>query len=312
MNPTFSLALPVPISQDAHRFAEQFAREQATPQKGKQVYLNTLAVVAVRDYLQWLSMATAIDRGDCWHPAKRAMFNVADLVLSHLGKLECIPILPDQNALEISPEVTEDRLGYVAVQFGEELQQVELLGFLPAHQISFPPSPVPLDRLDPLDNLIDIIDWHRQWKNLWQRLSQPEWEPLELLLNPSTRSLKTATRSPRYFRKREPVKFSFSRGKAIEWQADNVGSSLLLTISVGDASTEEVEVNMKLYPREENAYLPAGLQVSLLDESGAVCMNAQAREKDGWIELEFECKPQEEFALKIILNENQIVENFKV
>ena len=337
MNPNLSSTLPVPIGRDALRFAKQFATEQATPEKGKQVYLNTLAVVAVRDYLRWLSIPTAIERGDCWHPAKRAMFNVADLVLPPLGKLECLPILPqEKDFLEIPPESADNRLGYVAVRFGEELKQVELLGFVSAQEIAYPPEPVPLAKLNPIDDLIDTIDWHRKWANLWQHLSQPEWQPVELLLAPSRRSLGISTRSARNFRTKQslesgpsrgevgegeradsvkkprPLAQSFSRGKVIEWENDNLNIVLLLTVKIGEDSTEEIDVKIRLYPHEENTYLPEGLEVSVVDESGVVCMKTQAREQDGWIELELGCEPQEQFSLQIILNGNKAVENFKI
>ena len=56
MTLTLSEPLTVAIAKDSHRYAEIFAAEQATPQKGKRVYLNTLAVCAVATYLKWLSI----------------------------------------------------------------------------------------------------------------------------------------------------------------------------------------------------------------------------------------------------------------
>ena len=52
--------LTVPLGSAAHHWAEQFAAEQATPQKGKQVYLNTLAVLSVQNYLKWQQIETAL------------------------------------------------------------------------------------------------------------------------------------------------------------------------------------------------------------------------------------------------------------
>ncbi|WP_413161941.1 DUF1822 family protein [Capilliphycus salinus ALCB114379] len=315
MNPNLSSVLPIPISQDALRFAKQFATEQATPQKGKQVFLNTLAVVAVRDYLRWLSISTAIDQGDCWHRVKRSMFNVADLVLPPLGKLECIPILPGQNDLEIAPEVTENRLGYIAVKFGEDLKQVELLGFASEREIAYPPEPITLEKLNPIDDLIDTLDWHRKWINLWQHLSQPEWQPLELLPTPNMIRYKAIRQPVRSVLKTEPIKHSFTRGKVIEWKQEQTQSNLLLRLKVGEYSEEEVNVNMRLdlLPEEnKTTYLPKGLEVSILDESGVVCMNTQARDADQWIELEFSCLPQEQFSLQILVNGSKMIETFRI
>jgi ABC-type phosphate transport system substrate-binding protein len=160
MNSTQSLHLTVPLGQDAHRLALQFAAEQATPDKGKQVYLNTLAVYAVHSYLKWLPVETVLSQGDSWHPGLRAISDVADLVLPNIGKLECRPVLPGEIAFTLPPEVTTDRIGYVAVQFSQQLDSVELLGFAPANPNTEPPDKIPVAELQSIDALIDNI--HQQ------------------------------------------------------------------------------------------------------------------------------------------------------
>ncbi|NER08778.1 MAG: DUF1822 family protein, partial [Okeania sp. SIO3C4] len=42
------------------------------------------------------------------------------------------------------------------------------------------------------------------------------------------------------------------------------------------------------------------------------CMEAEAREADDWIQLEFGCRPQEQFTVEMSLNEQIIRENFVV
>lgn len=49
---TVLLTFTGPISPDARRRAEQLCRQQATPEKGEQVRLNTLSVSFVNSYLQ--------------------------------------------------------------------------------------------------------------------------------------------------------------------------------------------------------------------------------------------------------------------
>ncbi|MBD1854819.1 MULTISPECIES: DUF1822 family protein [Leptolyngbya] len=123
--------IEVPLTHEAHQWAEQFAAKQASVAKGKQVYLNTLAVCMVQDYLKWLSIPTDFTQGDCWHPGLRAKFDIADLVVPQVGKVECRSLLPDQTRFTLPPEVRRDRLGYVAVQFGETVNFARLLGFIP-------------------------------------------------------------------------------------------------------------------------------------------------------------------------------------
>lgn len=122
----------VPLRHEAHRLAKQFATEQVTPQKGKQVYLNTLAVYAVHSWLKLLQIETDLGQGDSWHLGKRAFLDVADLVLPGIGRLECRPILPGETIFSLPLEVTDDRIGYVAVRISESLDEARLLGFVRA------------------------------------------------------------------------------------------------------------------------------------------------------------------------------------
>jgi hypothetical protein len=78
---------------------------------------------------------------------------VADLVLPNVGKLECRPVLPAEIAFEIPLEVIIDRIGYVAIQFHQKLDSVDLLGFAPAITSEEPPQTIRLEELQSLTYL---------------------------------------------------------------------------------------------------------------------------------------------------------------
>ncbi|MBR8829051.1 MAG: DUF1822 family protein [Gomphosphaeria aponina SAG 52.96 = DSM 107014] len=293
-----SQLLTVPLKQQAHIYAQQFAAEQATIEKGKQVYLNTLAVCAVRSYLQWLAIENTVAQSECWHPGFRAIFNVADLDLPQLGKkLECIPVLPGQNALVIPPEAIENRLGYVGVQFREELEEVELLGFLPAQKTRH--EAIPLTQLKSLDDLIDTIErgeWVENLRQWFEGVFQLEWQPVESLV-PSLR-LKTI-----------PRQNTVSRGKIMHWENK---PELILVVRITKTTLGKVEVCLRIYPYGDIAHLLPGLQVELLDELGTVCMEQQAGKKTNWIQLDFSCQPDDIFGVRISLGEMSMTEQFIV
>ncbi len=185
--------LEVPLGIEAHRLAEQFAAEQATSQKSKQVYLNTLAVYAVHRYLQWLQVKTNLSQSDSWHPVLRSRWNVADLVISGIGKLECRPVLPGETAFCLPPEVTEDRIGYLGVQFSEHLDQVQLLGFTEAVNVGASSRELLISKLQPLEALLNHIERKKQREEvvnvgLWLRNEIDKWFPSRTwvpLLEPS-------------------------------------------------------------------------------------------------------------------------------
>ncbi|MDY6806550.1 MAG: DUF1822 family protein [Cyanobacteriota bacterium] len=308
---TFTLSQPltVALGRDAHRYAELFAAEQATPLKGKRVYFNTLAVYAVHTYLKWLSIKTALQRSDCWHPGFRAMFDVADLVLPDAGKLECRPILPGEDALVLPPEVRDSRMGYVAVGFGEQLDRAELLGFVSARALGETSEEIALSQLESLDGLIDEFHWHRKSVGLrqwFEGVFQQDWQPVELLLTSNLRRLEVRQGEP------EAARTSVTRGKFIDWALDGGEQAVILVVKAIEISLEEVEVRLRLYPFGEGNKLPPGLVVTVLDEEGTACMEAETRNNEDWLQLEFSCQRSEIFQVRMTWQNKSIAEQFFV
>ncbi|MGK7874827.1 MAG: DUF1822 family protein [Xenococcaceae cyanobacterium] len=147
--------LIVPLLSKAHDLAREFAKEQDTPEKREQVFLNTLAVMAVHTSLRWSEIETDLEQSDSWHPVKRALFNTADLILPEFGRLECIPVKPGEDRVKLPPDSSNDCIGYVAVQFEEQLSQVKLRGFLPLPGNL--PTELPLNQFHPFDSLFDHL-----------------------------------------------------------------------------------------------------------------------------------------------------------
>jgi hypothetical protein len=149
--------LTVPLELKAHEMARQLAAVQSTVQKGKRVYLNALAVYAVHSYLKWLQIETDFNSSDSFNPAKTALANVADLVITGIGSLECRPVLPGETTIFLPDKVIENRIGYVGVQFSDRLDSVQLLGFTPSFDSSNPPQQLAVAELMPIDALIEQI-----------------------------------------------------------------------------------------------------------------------------------------------------------
>lgn len=306
-------SIPVALDKLAHRYAAQFASQQANPRKGKQVYLNTLAVYAVHTYLQWLSVKTRLDLGDCWNAGMRKMFNVADLVLPNLGKLECRPILPTQERLMVPLEALEGRIGYVAVHFNEQLDQVHLSGFLPAKGVTYSASSVPLTELQSLDTLIDRLEWRQQSVNLQQWFSQlfdEQWQPVTALLASSAVALRSL--SPSQQTDIEPNRRIVSRGKIITLQQGEQQESVILVVKMTDSENDEIDLRLQIYPEQNKEYLPSGLRISIYDETDKLCMEAQTGYTDDGVQLEFSCLPQEGFRLDLTLGDIYLSEQFVV
>jgi hypothetical protein len=137
--------------------ARKFAAPQPNAEKNHQVYRNTLAVLAVNTFVQELRYETDLDTGESWHPVLRMFHNVADLVLPGMGKIECCPVQLGESAISL-PEVRENRIAYIAVQFAEPFDKVKLLGFIPAVEIQDETEEISLTNLKPVEELLDYLD----------------------------------------------------------------------------------------------------------------------------------------------------------
>ncbi len=320
MNNTKDL-LKVYLGGEAHRLAAQFAAQQATPQKGKQVYLNTLAVYAVRSYLKWLQIETSLGKSDSWHPGKRAVFDVADIALPDIGRLECRPVLPGKTVLDLPPEVTENRLGYVGVQFSENLSEVELLGYTPAVNSL---EPIPISNLQPLDALIEQIYQIKSVVNFPKKLSAPVkfsqwlentfeagWQTVEAILGREKANFAWSFRNTDSAAKTHP-EASVRRGKLINLGMQLEGYSVALVVAITPTSAGETDILVQVHPTGDLTYLPPHLQLIVLDAAGIKILDAQARSSDNYIQLQFSGELGECFSVKVALADVSITENFAI
>ncbi|MCJ8278412.1 MAG: DUF1822 family protein [Rivularia sp. ALOHA_DT_140] len=305
MNSTQPNYLQVPLGDNAHRKAAEFAAEQDSVDKGKQVYLNTLAVYAVNNYFKWLNIETQLEQSDSWNWSIRSFFDIADLMLPNVGRIECRPVLPGEDVVVLPQEVTQERLGYVAVQFNQQLDFVEILGFVPARPIISHGEIIEINRFESIDILIDIINRRKMKINLCQWLEgifNQDWQSPELVLAGSFRGSATISRQ-----EEEYITNSISRAKVV-----NVGTQIVLLLEITPTNSTIFDIRLRVYPAENTLHLPQYLQLTIFDESGNACMNTQAETANDWIQLEFDCQHEEKFSVELKLGETSITEEFIV
>ncbi|MBD1943312.1 DUF1822 family protein [Coleofasciculus sp. FACHB-712] len=315
MNSTAPVSLNVPLSDTAHQLARQFAQEQATPEKGVRVYLNTLAVWAVHRYLKWLRYEPDLTSSDSWHPGMRAMFDVADLVLPNLGRLECRPVLPGETSVTLPPEVMQDRVGYVAVQFGARatptepvyLQEAHLIGFAPAIATENPPEELQLADLQSLDALMEYLDQlesalsdapdktRSQLNNWLQNFFESGWQTVEEVLTPQT---------PLLALRRSTVR----RAKRIELETNAV----VLIVTLQPETPERLSIHLQVCSVNPQITLPHQLKLMVLTESGEVFREIIASGTDTFMQYEFRGQVGEQFSVKVALGDTSITEAFVI
>lgn len=316
-------ALPLPISQMARRKAQEFANLQPTPQKAEQVRLNTLAVYVINDYLQMIDIPTNLAVSDSWNPIMRLCADVADLEIIGVGRLECRPLKPQAQTCYVPPEVWSDRIGYVAVQIDESAWEANVLGFSQTAQ-----AELLMTDLLPIEALIDclsqpltepsrIIPFIQQSTvNLSQWLVnafESSWQTVESLLNPEELTpvfrLRNADNTITANNENSPT---ISRAKLIDLGVQIASQPFALIVDFTSVAEPRKEICLQIHPSGSQIYLPPALQLVVLDETGVVFLEAQARSADNYLQLQFSGLPGEQFSVKVALAEASITENFVI
>ena len=316
--------LPLPITQTARRIAHQFASLQPTPQKAEQVRLNTLAVYVVNDYLQMMGIPCDISKSDSWNPFVRLVADVADLEVTGVGRLECRPMKAYEQTCSIPAEVWEDRIGYVVVKIDESFREAVVLGYTQTAAI----EELPVSQLRPPEDLIDRLSQLMQPKlspssvapsrmrvNLSQWLQdvfETGWQTVEAVLNPAQQNLAFSFRSANTFAETDydSPDTRRRRPKLIDLGMQLSGHPVALIVEIIPGSDQNTDVLLQVYPTGNETYLPPLLQLTVLDESGATFLEAQARSADNYIQLEFSGNSGERFSVKVSLGDASITEDF--
>ncbi len=314
-------ALPLPITQAARRTAQQFANSMPTPDKAKQVRLNTLAVCVVNDYLQMMGISCDPTASDSWNPVVRMCADVADLDVTGVGRLECRPLSMRSLTCDIPPEVWSDRIGYVVVQIDESLHSASVLGFTETADV----EELPVSQLRPVEDLIDRLSQLAQPSaapafgkmvklSQWlQNVIDAGWETVESVLHPEQSSLAFSFRSSEIaVTTQDDLDTGIRRAKMIDLGMQLAGNAIALVLELSPESEQRYNILVQLHPAGSSSYLPPSVQLLILDESKAIFLEAEARSADNYIQLEFSGEPGERFSIKVALGDATQEENFVI
>ncbi len=307
-----SSTFTAPLSSSAHAQAAQFCRQQSNPVKAKQVYLNTLAVSAVKFYLRCMGIQTDWEASSSCNPVMQPLMNVADLEVTGLGKLECRPVLPNTAIVCIPPDVWSDRIGYVAVQFDQSLREATLLGFTTTAPEG---GELPISRLRSLEDLLEHLRHLRQSQTDEVRISlsewfqnrfEADWQSLKALLGTNTENLAYSFRSASELSGARVV-----RAKLIDMGLQLGSQAVALMVAITPEAEQKVGVLVQVHPALEETYLPANLRLGLLSKLGETLQEVRSRSQDNYIQLKrFRGLPGECFNIQVAFGDASVTEKF--
>ena len=312
---TEALAVSLPITSAAREIASSFSAQQTSKQKAEQVLYNTLAVLTVQSYLEMLGISTDLAKSDSWNSVMRTCDNVADLNIANLGQLECRPLKSRDSSCHIPMEVWDLRLGYVAVRIHDSLKEAVLLGFV--REVTT--EQVAISSLEPIEALIDRLhDLKASTANALTNLQQwfenifsADWLIVENLLEPEQLTPALGFRNIKLTTNLEPkTANSIQRAKLIDLGIQFSGRQIVLLVEITSEANDTVAVVLQVHPSPKDVYLPEALTLKVIESSGEVFMQAQARERDNFIQLQFSGRSQERFTVQIVLKDAELTEHF--
>lgn len=129
------------------------------------------------------------------------------------------------------------------------------------------------------------------------------WQPLKALFNLEPELALSFRTTSNYNR------FEETRCKLIDLA---LHQAVVLVVGL-EAADERVRIGVQLYPARGNPYVPAGLSLSLLSNTGEVLQSVQAQSRDEYMQLRrFRCPLETRFSLQMTLDTGVVTEEFVV
>ena len=313
------LTFTVPLSFEAHSLAQKYRQQQISPQKAKQVYLNTLAVYAVDFYLRCLGFETDVKNSDSHNSIALKFMDVADLLVKKVGKLECRPVLPNARVCQIPLEASTERIAYLVVEMSQSLKQATILGFTPTAT-----AEIPLAQLNSLANFPAYLNKIRQTEiasrstfsnansnaktivNLskWlEGIFEAGWQ-IEQAVFGNNKSL-VGVRDLNQSQK------TVIRVKLLNLGIEVDKRSVILKIVLTKNENDRVSILVRVHPSLEKTCLPPNLKLSLLDELGETLQQVSSKNQDNYIQLKkFRGQTSDRFRIEISLDRAKVTEDF--
>lgn len=305
-NTQVDFVLTIPIAPAAHHSAQTLGQQQRDSKKAKQVYLNALAVHAVDFYFQCMEIETDLAASNIWNPVVQKFMDVADLDVKNIGKFECRWVREGEDFVSIPTEVRSDRIGYIAVEIAQSLQEAKLLGFVP----TVDRGQIAVTELKSIDQLLDYLELLKpvnlsQWL---QNVFDTGWETAQTLFDSKPES-QFAFRSPQLLESDASTNrmLPVRRGKLLNLERGKEQVALFVGLMTTDEP--DIDISIEVYPTNGQTNLPNNLQLMVLDDGGETVMQAKANRTEKLL-FELKAEPGENFSVKLALDDFSITEKF--
>jgi hypothetical protein len=139
------------------------------------------------------------------------------------------------------------------------------------------------------------------------------WQTIDWLLNQPELAPAFAFRSGEAIAFRD-VQTGIRRLKLLHLGGQPGEASVILMVTIqSDAAATDAptEIQLQLHPISQPQMMP-GVQLVVLDGTGTTFLEAQSRDIDSFIQLQFSGTPGEVFSVQVALGEVRVVEEFVI
>jgi hypothetical protein len=304
------LTYKVPLSISADAIAQKYTEGLGADRQDR--YLNILAMLAVQYFLTSMGIQSEIDAMDS--PLWNVMV-MSDVILPELGIIHCQPLRPDATHLQLSPEVWEGRLGYLAVQFQPDLREAEILGFT-----SHPQESIALNQLDDIEEFLIYLEaLQSESSPSLDTPVEPPQEPVVNLREWLTGTITSGWADLKDLLDPPQAQWSFrgglnptKNGEPIEIPISLEEFSLALVISMTGDLPESLDLNIQIHPLGEN-FLPLDLMLQVEEVSHAnIIQETIVHKPEKIIQLNLQANPGDHLRVVIKHREQKITRDFLV
>jgi hypothetical protein len=145
----------------------------------------------------------------------------------------------------------------------------------------------------PLKSSVNLTQW-------FQDIFEQGWQPIEALFASRSSNLAFAYRN-------RTLTSDISRGRLIDLGMQLAGHAIALIVTLKQENEQTTGILLRIYPMGDRTLLPRGLRMTLFDELNTNVLEAEARDADNYIQLQFSAKPGAHFSVKVSLDNASII-----
>ena len=143
-------------------------------------------------------------------------------------------------------------------------------------------------------------------------LSQAELGNILVKLLETTNNEETRWQAAEFLWELNPTHPAVGVRRAIDLGMQLSGVPVALMVAILPKPDRRIAILLRVYPLQDQGFLPAHLKLIGLDELGQSLFEVRARERDDYIQFKFTADPGDQFSVQIVLNDAEVIEHFIV